>query len=93
MASRDKGEDHGNVERGILQEMAADVGEGPVKAQCITAEGGKCDAKNEKDHEASRAYLKKLLVIEPESFNKIQTLLPPYPESGEPTRCIVLILL
>ena len=92
MASANKGESHRDIENCGLRNMAANVGEASLWVQCATTERGQRNTRDEKDYEASGAYLKPLLVVEPEPFDKIGTFLSFYPENGGHFRCRVLIL-
>ena len=71
MASTDKSESNGDVESCILRDTAANASEATIGIQYTLSEYGQCDTGDEKDDEASRAYLKPFLVVEPESFDEI----------------------
>lgn len=91
MASTDKSESNGDVESCILRDTAANAGGDTIWIQYTLSEYGQCDTRDEKDDEASRAYLKPFLVVEPESFDEIQTFMPRYPKSGRSIQYIVPI--
>lgn len=71
--------------------MAADAGEDPVWIQCTTAEAGQCETGDQEDDEASRGYLKPLLVIKPKSFDEILAFMPTNPESSESIRVVSIL--
>ena len=93
MASANKGESHRDVENCSLRNMAANVCEASLWVQCATTERGQRNTRDEKNYEASGAYLKPLLVDEPEPFDEVGTFLSLYPERGGNFRCRVVILI